>query len=85
MWVGLQCVIVVFPGHSHLLFVENRFREQDKGIHNEALNFCCPGQSSKNNISKNYSALLCGISPCVCVTFPIWCLRSGVVLDCIDS
>ena len=19
-WVGLQCVIVVFPGHTHLLF-----------------------------------------------------------------
>ena len=21
-WVGLQCVIVVFPDHTHLLFVE---------------------------------------------------------------
>ena len=21
-WVGLQCVIVVIPGHSHLLFVQ---------------------------------------------------------------
>ena len=22
-WVSMQCVIVVFPGHTHLLFVES--------------------------------------------------------------
>ena len=25
-WVGLQCVIVVFPDHTHLLFVSNNCR-----------------------------------------------------------
>ena len=24
-WVGLQCVIVAFPGHSHLLFTVEKF------------------------------------------------------------
>ena len=24
LWVGLQCVIVAFPGHTHLLFGEEQ-------------------------------------------------------------
>ena len=24
-WIGLQCVIVVFPGHTHLLIDEDKF------------------------------------------------------------
>ena len=24
LWVGLQCVIVAFPGHTHLLFGRNK-------------------------------------------------------------
>ena len=27
LWVGLQCVIVVFPDHTHLLFVVNYKRK----------------------------------------------------------
>ena len=30
-------------------------------------------------------AVLCVMFSCVFVTFPLWCPRSGVVLDCIDS
>ena len=26
-WVGLQCVIVVFPDHNHLLFARSAFME----------------------------------------------------------
>ena len=28
MWVGLQCVIVVFPGHTHLLIGINNLLDQ---------------------------------------------------------
>ena len=28
-WVGLQCVIVVFPDHSHLLFVVSSWEKPD--------------------------------------------------------
>ena len=31
-WVGLQCVIVVFPDHTHLLFVVNSFMENSIGL-----------------------------------------------------
>ena len=27
-WVGLQCVIVVFPDHTHLLFFMQAFNKQ---------------------------------------------------------
>ena len=28
-WVGLQCVIVVFPDHTHLLFISITMRTHD--------------------------------------------------------
>ena len=28
-WVGLQCVIVAFPGHTHLLFGGNHYYQSD--------------------------------------------------------
>ena len=28
-WVGLQCVIVVFPDHTHLLFLNHKLRDEN--------------------------------------------------------
>ena len=32
-WIGLQCVIVVFPDHTHLLFGTKRWRHWNTYIH----------------------------------------------------
>ena len=40
LWVGLQCTIVVFPDHTHLLFSQKKsaFREEQVLILEQCLN-----------------------------------------------
>ena len=52
LWVGLQCVIVVFPDHTHLLFVAKlqNFRSKTQPIQT----------ISSGNIPSHYCVYSCG-------------------------
>ena len=53
-WVGLRCVIVVFPDHTHLLFVLAKTTDPDEMSHYASfrldLRFCHNTQSSQGEV-----------------------------------
>ena len=77
-WVGLRCVIVVFPGHTNLLFVVAKSTDTDEMSHFASfrldLSFCHNIQSSRVrlaplNMFKPASDFL--------LTVPMRCFFSG--------
>ena len=71
-WVGLQCVIVVFPDHSHLLFSYSSKIQQKSVI--GVIRWGWGGGGLSCN-SKNIGYKTCGI-----LTSTVWSVVAGHVM-----